>query len=70
MRLVNRGIVPIGRTAVSKTDGCEFESCYPCHIQKKPSISSAFSYLKFDLYTSCFNHISQCLSKSEKFNFS
>ena len=47
MRLVNRGIVPIGRTAVSKTDGCEFESCYPCHIKKKPSISSAFSHLEF-----------------------
>ncbi len=26
-----RGIVPIGRTAVSKTDGWEFESLYPCH---------------------------------------
>ena len=27
-----RGIVPIGRTAVSKTDGWEFESLYPCHF--------------------------------------
>ena len=32
IRPINRGIVPIGRTAVSKTDGCEFESCYPCQI--------------------------------------
>ena len=27
-----RGVVPIGRTAVSKTDGWEFESLRPCHL--------------------------------------
>ena len=27
-----RGIVPIGRTAVSKTDGWGFESLCPCHF--------------------------------------
>ncbi len=32
MRFVNRGVVPIGRTAVSKTDGWEFESLHPCQI--------------------------------------
>jgi hypothetical protein len=28
-----RGVVPIGRTAVSKTDGWGFESLHPCHKQ-------------------------------------
>ena len=32
MRRHCRGVVPIGRTAVSKTDGCGFESCRPCHF--------------------------------------
>ncbi len=27
-----RGVVPIGRTAVSKTDGWEFESLRPCQF--------------------------------------
>ena len=35
MPLVNRGVVPIGRTAVSKTDGCGFESCHPCQIKQR-----------------------------------
>ena len=30
-----RGVVPIGRTAVSKTDGWEFESLHPCHKEPK-----------------------------------
>ena len=28
----HRGVVPIGRTAVSKTDGWGFESLHPCHF--------------------------------------
>ncbi len=28
----SRGVVPIGRTAVSKTDGWGFESLHPCHF--------------------------------------
>ena len=32
MRRHCRGVVPIGRTAVSKTDGYGFESCRPCHF--------------------------------------
>ena len=31
-----RGIVPIGRTAVSKTDGWGFESLCPCHYSNSP----------------------------------
>ncbi len=30
----NRGVVPIGRTAVSKTDGWGFESLRPCHFRQ------------------------------------
>gem|GEM_PF-4209298 len=48
MRLVNRGVAPIGRAAVSKTACCEFESPHPCQIKKKPSNSSAFWHMAFN----------------------
>ena len=35
-----RGVVPIGRTAVSKTDGWGFESLHPCQFS-----ASLFSYI-------------------------
>jgi hypothetical protein len=34
-----RGVVPIGRTAVSKTDGWGFESLHPCQVWQNIIIS-------------------------------
>ena len=36
-----RGIVPIGRTAVSKTDGWGFESLCPCHFGVNDNVQIA-----------------------------
>ena len=52
IRIRCRGVVPIGRTAVSKTDGWEFESLHPCHFpflyysNLLLFINSSFSTLK------------------------
>ncbi len=45
-----RGVVPIGRTAVSKTDGWEFESLRPCHFYTlcvKSEIKNRFKQVNF-----------------------